>query len=61
MIEILEIQQVDEAVLTSVNRLLPQLSKSARPIDGDAVKKIGQNLNAPGFFLQKREPMCLAC
>ena len=33
MIEISEIQQADEAVLTSVNRLLPQLSKSAKPID----------------------------
>ncbi|MDC0547470.1 GNAT family N-acetyltransferase [Opitutales bacterium] len=33
MIEISEIQQADEAVLTSVNRLLPQLSKSAKLID----------------------------
>lgn len=33
MIKISEIQQADEAVLTSVNRLLPQLSKSAKLID----------------------------
>jgi ribosomal protein S18 acetylase RimI-like enzyme len=43
MIEILEIQQVDEVVLTSVNRLLPQLSNSAKPIDVTQLKKLAES------------------
>jgi ribosomal protein S18 acetylase RimI-like enzyme len=43
MIEISEIHQADEAVLTSVNRLLPQLSKSAKPIDGTQLKRLAES------------------
>lgn len=53
MIEIFEIQVADEAILTSVNRLLPQLSKSARPINGEQLKKLVESECTRLFFAKE--------
>ena len=53
MIEIFEIQEADEAILTSVNRLLPQLSKSARPINGEQFKRLVESESTRLFFAKE--------
>jgi ribosomal protein S18 acetylase RimI-like enzyme len=53
MIEIFEIQEADEAILTSVNRLLPQLSKSARPINGEKLKRLVESESTRLFFAKE--------
>ena len=53
MIEIFEIQEADEAILTSVNRLLPQLSKSARPINGEKWKRLVESECTRLFFAKE--------
>ena len=40
MIKIFEITEADDATLDAVNRLLPQLSKSAKIINGSTLQKL---------------------
>ncbi|MBT3666654.1 MAG: GNAT family N-acetyltransferase [Opitutae bacterium] len=43
MIEISEIHEADEVILSSVNHLLPQLSKSAKPMDEIQLKRLAES------------------
>ena len=40
MINVTEILEADEAILSSINRLLPQLSKSSKPINLNQLKQL---------------------
>ena len=53
MIEIFEVTESNEATLKLVNRLLPQLSKSAPPLTSGKLKEIVQSTHVHLFIAQE--------
>ena len=53
MIEIFEVTESNEATLKLINRLLPQLSKSAQPLTSGKLKEIVQSTHVHLFIAQE--------
>ena len=53
MIEIFEVTESNESTLKLVNRLLPQLSKSAEPLTSGKLKEIVQSTHVHLFIAQE--------
>jgi len=53
MIEIFEVTSSDEATLKLVNKLLPQLSKSAQPLTSCKLREMVQSTHVHLFFAQE--------
>ena len=53
MIEIFEVTESNESTLKLVNRLLPQLSKSAEPLTSDKLKEIVQSTHVHLYIAQE--------
>lgn len=55
MIQIIEISKADEKILSAVNRLLPQLSKSAQPISILTLEKLTSSESIRLFLAKEDE------